>query len=32
RIINQENVMYNQNDFSDDGWLIGFNITRLWSF
>ncbi|MCF8308490.1 MAG: DUF5777 family beta-barrel protein [Bacteroidales bacterium] len=31
-IINQENVMYNQNDFSDDGWLIGFNITRLWSF
>ncbi len=28
----QENFMYNQNDFGDGGWLIGFNITRLWSF
>lgn len=28
----QENFMYNQNDYSDGGWLIGFNITRLWSF
>ena len=31
-IINQENVMFNQNDPTDDGWLLGFNITRLWSF
>ena len=28
----QENFMFNQNDYSDGGWLIGFNITRLWSF
>jgi hypothetical protein len=32
----QENYMFNQHDFtetSDGGvWLIGFNITRLWSF
>ena len=28
----QENFMFNQNDFGDGGWLIGFNITRLWSF
>lgn len=33
----QENYMFNQNDFTnEDGtgsnWLIGFNITRLWSF
>ena len=36
RIQPQENYMFNQNDFtetSDGGvWLIGFNITRLWSF
>jgi len=32
-IINQDNVVFNQNDFTDNnGWLIGFNITRLWSF
>lgn len=32
-IINQDNVMFNQNDFTDNnGWLLGFNITRLWSF
>lgn len=31
-ILNQDNVMYNQNDFTDGDWLIGFNITRLWSF
>lgn len=32
RIQPQENFMFNQNDFGDGGWLIGFNITRLWSF
>jgi len=32
RIQPQENFTFNQNDFSDGGWLIGFNITRLWSF
>ncbi len=25
----QENFMYNQNDFGQGQWLIGFNITRL---
>ena len=32
----QENYMFNQNDFNypkeGGAWLIGFNITRLWSF
>lgn len=32
----QENFRFNQNDFTKTGdggvWLIGFNITRLWSF
>ncbi|RLD24270.1 MAG: hypothetical protein DRI71_03030 [Bacteroidetes bacterium] len=28
----QENYMFNQNDFSEGEWLIGFNITRLRSF
>jgi len=32
RIQPQENFMFNQNDYGDGGWLIGFNITRLWSF
>lgn len=32
RIQPQENFTFNQNDFGDGGWLIGFNITRLWSF
>ena len=31
-IINQENMMYNLNEFNDKGILLGFNITRLWSF
>ena len=35
-IVPQENFMFNQNDFSNPGsrgaWLIGFNMTRLWSF
>jgi hypothetical protein len=32
RIQPQENYMFNQNDFSEGEWLIGFNITRLWSY
>ena len=32
RIQPQENFMFNQNDFSQGQWLIGFNMTRLWSF
>lgn len=32
RIQPQEDLMFNQNDFSNSEWLIGFNITRLWSF
>jgi Membrane bound beta barrel domain (DUF5777) len=32
RIQPQENFMFNQNDFLEGQWLIGFNITRLWSF
>jgi len=36
KIIPQENFRFNQNDFTKTGdgsvWLIGFNITRLWSF
>lgn len=28
----QENLMFNQNDYSNGDWLIGFNITRLWGF
>ena len=31
-IIQQENLHYNQNNFWDGQFLIGFNITRLWSF
>ena len=31
-IIPQENNMYNQNNFFDKEFLIGFNITRLWNF
>lgn len=32
RIQAQENFTFNQNDFSNGDWLIGFNITRLWGF
>ncbi len=32
RIQTQENFTFNQNDFGEGDWLIGFNITRLWSF
>ncbi len=31
-IIPQLNNMYNQNDYREGQYLIGFNITRLWSF
>jgi Membrane bound beta barrel domain (DUF5777) len=31
-IIPQENIAFNQNDFTKGEFLIGFNITRLWSF
>ncbi len=31
-ILPQENISYNQNDFSKGEFLIGFNITRLWNF
>ncbi|HEX6334779.1 MAG TPA: DUF5777 family beta-barrel protein [Flavisolibacter sp.] len=28
----QRNNMFNQNDYRHSGFLVGFNITRLWSF
>ena len=28
----QQNNMYNENDFNEGQFLIGFNITRLWNF
>lgn len=31
-ILPQENITFNQNDFSNRQWMIGFNITRLWNF
>lgn len=31
-IVPQENNMFNSNNFEDGDFLIGFNITRLWSF
>jgi hypothetical protein len=31
-IIPQSNNVFNKNDFQDRGFLIGFNITRLWNF
>jgi hypothetical protein len=31
-IIPQENITFNQNDFMNGEFLIGFNITRLWNF
>jgi hypothetical protein len=31
-IIPQRNNTFNQNDPWDDGFLIGFNINRLWGF
>ncbi|MEN8249584.1 MAG: DUF5777 family beta-barrel protein [Bacteroidota bacterium] len=32
RIQPQDNFMFNQNDFSKGEFVIGFNMTRLWSF
>ena len=31
-IVSQKNYMYNQNDFFNGDFLIGFNITRRYSF
>ena len=31
-LLPQDNVMWNQNDFTKNQLLIGFNITRLWGF
>ncbi len=31
-IVPQKNIMFNQNNFGDGDFLIGFNITRLYNF
>ncbi|MDZ4708597.1 MAG: DUF5777 family beta-barrel protein [Saprospiraceae bacterium] len=31
-IVPQSNNLFNQNDFRDSQFLLGFNITRLWNF
>ena len=31
-LVPQENNVFNQNDYSEGDWLLGFNITRLWGF
>lgn len=31
-IVPQSNNMYNQNNYRDGQFLVGFNITRLWNF
>lgn len=31
-IVQQQNIMFNQNDFFDGDFAIGFNIIRLWNF
>lgn len=31
-LIPQNNILYNQNDFTKSQFLIGFNISRLWNF
>jgi hypothetical protein len=31
-IIPQEDIMWNKNDFFNQGIMIGFNLTRLWNF
>lgn len=31
-LLPQENMMYNQNDYTSNQLSIGFNITRLWGF
>lgn len=32
KILHQENIMYNQNDFFKSKFVLGFNMTRLWNF
>ena len=31
-ILPQDNALYNQNDYSKGQFLVGFNMTKLWSF
>ncbi|MDQ2862861.1 MAG: DUF5777 family beta-barrel protein [Bacteroidota bacterium] len=31
-VLPQNDIMYNQNDYTKGQFLIGFNITRLWNF
>lgn len=31
-ILPQDNMMWNQNDWQNKGWSLGFVITRLWGF
>ncbi len=31
-ILPQDNIMWNQNDWQNRGWALGFVITRLWGF
>lgn len=31
-VMPQENIMWNQNDYNNNGFVIGFVITRLWGF
>lgn len=31
-ILPQDNIMWNQNDWQNKGWALGFVITRLWGF
>lgn len=31
-ILPQNNILYNQNDYTKGQFVIGFNITRLWNF
>ena len=31
-LLPQDNIMWNQNDWQNKGWSLGFVITRLWGF
>jgi hypothetical protein len=31
-LVPQQNMMFNKNDFTDGGLMLGFTMTRLWSF
>ena len=31
-LLPQDNIMWNQNDYKEQQFVIGFNITRLWGF